>query len=89
MGRGGDWHLREPSVNPAGANGLLAGTPGQVAVQFVSVPATTAYTVVLKLVAAAIGLRAHEEDEVMGPRPFATRQAGVKPVMRVRVTFTA
>lgn len=59
------------SVNPAGADGLLAGNPGLFMVQLVSVVATMVYCfvgayVLLKIVDAVVGLRVHEEDEVSG-----------------------
>jgi Amt family ammonium transporter len=60
-------------VNPAptGADGLLFGNPGQLIVQAVGVMATIVYSfvltyVLLKVVDATMGLRATEEDEVMG-----------------------
>ncbi len=76
-GVGGSWGavatgiFASVAVNPAGANGLLAGNPGQVVVQLVSVLVTIAYAfvgtwIILKLVDAAMGLRVSEEDEVMG-----------------------
>jgi Amt family ammonium transporter len=76
-GVGGSWGavatgiFASVAVNPTGANGLLAGNAGQVAVQFVSVLVTIGYAfvgtwIILKLVDAAMGLRVSQEDEVMG-----------------------
>jgi Amt family ammonium transporter len=59
------------AVNPAGANGLLAGNPQQLVIQLVAVGITVAYTVVvtwglLKLVDVFVGLRVTPEEEVAG-----------------------
>jgi Amt family ammonium transporter len=59
------------AINSAGANGLFFGNPGQVAIQAVGVMTTLVYSfvltyVLLKVVDATMGLRASEEDEVMG-----------------------
>jgi Amt family ammonium transporter len=59
------------AVNATGANGLLFGNPGQLFIQAVGVLATLVYSfvltyVLLKLVDATMGLRASEEEEVMG-----------------------
>src|SRR5579885_1377182 len=59
------------AVNPAGANGLLYGNPGQVIVQIVAVAATWAYSagatfVILKVLDRFIGLRVPEEEELAG-----------------------
>ncbi len=76
-GVGGTWGalatgvFATTAVNAAGREGLLAGNPGQLWVQFISVAATVVYAfvmtfVILKVVDATMGLRASEEDEVMG-----------------------
>jgi Amt family ammonium transporter len=59
------------AVNPAGADGLLYGNPGQVWTQIVAVVATVLLAVsvtfvILKLVDALVGLRVSEDDEVAG-----------------------
>jgi ammonium transporter, Amt family len=59
------------AINSAGADGLLFGNPGQVAIQAVGVLTTLVYSfvltyILLKVVDATMGLRATEEDEVMG-----------------------
>jgi len=76
-GVGGSWGaiatgiFASTAINPGGADGLLAGNPGQVWIQFVSVAATMAYSflvtlILLKVVDAAFGLRADQEDEIQG-----------------------
>ncbi len=76
-GVGGSWGaiatgiFATTAVNPGGADGLLAGNPGLVWTQFISVVATMAYSfivtlVLLKLVDATMGLRADQEDEIQG-----------------------
>jgi ammonium transporter, Amt family len=59
------------AVNPAGADGLLYGHPGQVAIQAIAVAASVVFAfagslVLLKIVDAAVGLRVAEEDETIG-----------------------
>ncbi len=59
------------AVNPAGANGIMFGNPAQLAIQAASVVATVVYSfvltfILLKVVDATMGLRAAEEDEIMG-----------------------
>jgi len=59
------------AVNPAGADGLLAGNPSQFVIQLISVIATMAYCfggafVLLKIVDAVVGLRVADEEEVSG-----------------------
>lgn len=59
------------AVNPAGANGLLYGNPGQMLVQVVAVAATWAYSagatfVILKVLDRVFGLRVPEEEELAG-----------------------
>ncbi len=58
-------------VNPAGADGLLSGNPGQVVIQLVAVLASLAFSfvgslILLKLVDATVGLRVATDDERMG-----------------------
>ena len=76
-GVGGSWGaiatgiFASTAINPGGADGLLAGNPGQVWIQFVSVAATMAYSflvtlILLKVVDAVFGLRADQEDEIQG-----------------------
>ena len=76
-GVGGSWGaiatgiFATTAVNPGGADGLLAGNPGLVWIQFVSVVATMAYSfavtfVLLKIVDATMGLRADQDDEIQG-----------------------
>jgi ammonium transporter, Amt family len=59
------------AVNPAGANGLFYGNPGQFVIQAVGVVATLAFsfvgtTVLLKITDALVGIRVTEDDEQMG-----------------------
>ena len=59
------------AVNPAGANGLLAGNAKQLLIQAAGVGATIGYAVVvswilLKIVDATIGLRVTPEEEEQG-----------------------
>jgi Amt family ammonium transporter len=59
------------AINDAGGNGLFFGNPGQLLVQALSVLVTMVFAFVgslllLKIVDAVIGLRVHEEDEVLG-----------------------
>jgi Amt family ammonium transporter len=59
------------SVNPAGANGLLYGNPGQLGVQAVAVLASAAFSAAvtwstLKVVDKLIGIRSSEENEFEG-----------------------
>jgi Amt family ammonium transporter len=76
-GVGGTWGalatglFASAAINPAGADGLFFGHPGQVVIQAVGVVATVVYSfvltyVLLKVVDATMGLRATEEEEVMG-----------------------
>ena len=58
-------------VNPAGADGLLAGNPGQVLVQLLAVSATVVFAavgtaVILKVVQATMGARSGVRDEMAG-----------------------
>jgi len=76
-GVGGTWGalatglFASKAVNEAGNNGLFFGNPDLFRVQAISVLATWIFAfvgslILLKIVDALIGLRVHEEDEVMG-----------------------
>jgi Amt family ammonium transporter len=76
-GLGGTWGalatglFASKAVNPAGANGLFFGNPGQLRIQFVSVIASMIFAfvmtlIILKVVDLIVGLRVTEEDEVRG-----------------------
>jgi len=76
-GVGGSWGalatglFASTAINPAGANGLFFGNPGLLVTQLVSVVATIGYSfimtlVILKVVDALFGLRASQDDEIMG-----------------------
>jgi Amt family ammonium transporter len=76
-GVGGTWGalatglFASKAINDAGGNGLFFGNPGQLLVQALSVLVTMVFAFVgslllLKIVDAVIGLRVHEEDEVLG-----------------------
>jgi Amt family ammonium transporter len=59
------------AINPAGADGLFYGNPGQLWIQFVSVVATCAFAfvvsyVLLKIVNAIVPIRITEEEEEAG-----------------------
>ena len=59
------------SINPAGADGLLAGNASQLFVQIKAVGAVTLYTLVMtfaiyKFVDIILGIRVSEKDEVLG-----------------------
>lgn len=59
------------AINPAGANGLFFGNPGQLWIQFISVIGTIAFSfimtfIILKAVDLIIGLRVSIEDEERG-----------------------
>jgi Amt family ammonium transporter len=59
------------AINPAGADGLLAGNSKQFFVQIIAVAATAGYAfigtyIIYKLIDAFIGVRATEEDEAIG-----------------------
>jgi Amt family ammonium transporter len=59
------------AVNAAGANGLLFGNPGQFVIQLIAVVATAGYSfvvsyILLRIVAATVGLRVSAEDESVG-----------------------
>ena len=76
-GVGGTWGalatglFASTAVNAAGADGLLFGHPSQLVIQAVGVVATVVYSfvltyVLLRVVDATMGLRATDEDEIMG-----------------------
>ena len=59
------------AVNPAGADGLLFGNPGQLVIQIVAVAVSLVYCfvgawILLKITDALVGLRVTQEDEVAG-----------------------
>ena len=59
------------AVNPAGADGLLFGNPGQLGIQLFAVSVSLVYCfvgalILLKIVDALVGLRVTDEDEVAG-----------------------
>src|SRR5687767_1856677 len=76
-GVGGTWGaiatglFASKAINPAGADGLFYGNPGQVWTQIVAIATTMVLAVVatfiiLKVVDALVGLRVTEEDEMSG-----------------------
>ncbi|MFN8643998.1 MAG: ammonium transporter [Candidatus Binatia bacterium] len=76
-GAGGTWGalatglFASTAVNASGADGLFYGNAAQFGIQAVSVAATIAYSfvaslILFKVVDATMGLRASEEEEVMG-----------------------
>src|SRR5438093_5310758 len=76
-GIGGTWGalatgiFATTAVNAAGANGLLYGNPGQLAVQAVAVAATWIYSavvtaVIVKVIDLTVGLRVREHEEALG-----------------------
>ncbi|NPV29848.1 MAG: ammonium transporter [Firmicutes bacterium] len=76
-GIGGTWGalatglFASRAINPAGANGLFFGNPGQLWVQFVGVMASWLFAavatfVLLKVVGAVVKLRATAEEEIRG-----------------------
>jgi Amt family ammonium transporter len=61
----------QKAINPAGADGLLAGGPSLVATQLIAVLATAVYAfvgtvVILKAIDIAMGLRVKKEEEIIG-----------------------
>ena len=59
------------TVNPAGANGLLAGNPQQLGIQAIAVGSSIVYSavmtfVILKVIGLFVGLRVPEDEEVLG-----------------------
>jgi Amt family ammonium transporter len=76
-GVGGTWGalatglFASKAINPAGADGLFFGNPGQFGIQLVAVVATWVFAIVgtliiLGILKATMGLRLSEEDEHMG-----------------------
>ena len=76
-GMGGVWGaiatgiFASKAVNPAGANGLLFGNPGQLWVQILAVVATAAFSFIVTFVLATlidllVGLRVSENEELVG-----------------------
>jgi ammonium transporter, Amt family len=76
-GVGGTWGaiatglFASKAINPAGADGLFYGNPGQLWTQIVAIATTMVLAVVgtfiiLKIVDALVGLRVTEEDELSG-----------------------
>ena len=76
-GVGGTWGalatglFATTAVNPAGANGLFYGNPGQLLTQAIGVVATLVFCfvgafILLKVTDVLVGLRADEEDEISG-----------------------
>jgi Amt family ammonium transporter len=76
-GVGGTWGaiatglFASKAINPAGADGLFYGNPGQLWTQIVAIATTMVLAVVatyiiLKVVDALVGLRVTEEDEIAG-----------------------
>ena len=76
-GIGGSWGaiatglFASKAINPAGADGLFFGNPGQVGIQFLAVAASWVFAfvgtyVILKVVDLFIGLRVTHEEEVTG-----------------------
>jgi Amt family ammonium transporter len=68
------------AVNPAAANGLLAGNPGQLGIQAIAVGSSIAYSaimtfVILKVIDLFVGLRVPEEEEVLGLDASQHREA--------------
>jgi Amt family ammonium transporter len=58
-------------INPAGADGLFFGNPGQLLTQFAAVLVTVVYSFVVsyilfKILDATMGLRVSTDDEVRG-----------------------
>ena len=58
-------------INPAGANGLLAGNPKQVLIQLTATAVTVVYSliatyIIFKLVDIVIGVRVTDNDEAIG-----------------------
>jgi Amt family ammonium transporter len=61
----------QKAINPAGADGLLAGNPGLLVTQAIAVVAVLAYAgigtyILMKLIDVTIGLRVRKEEEIIG-----------------------
>lgn len=76
-GVGGIWGalatglFAQTAINPAGADGLFYGNPGQLLKQAVAVVAVVTFTavvtwIILKVIDVTIGLRVPEQEEVLG-----------------------
>jgi Amt family ammonium transporter len=76
-GMGGAWGaiatgiFASKAVNPAGANGLLFGNPGQVWIQFMAVAVTASFSFVVTYILATlidlfVGLRVNPNEELVG-----------------------
>jgi Amt family ammonium transporter len=68
------------TVNPAAANGLIAGNPAQLGIQAIAVAASITYSavmtfVILKVIDLFVGLRVPEEEEVLGLEVSQHREA--------------
>jgi Amt family ammonium transporter len=69
------------SVNPAGADGLFYGNPGQLLIQIKATLATAVYSfvvtwILMKIVDSVIGLRATEQEERIGLDLTQHRESG-------------
>ena len=58
-------------INPAGADGLFFGNPGQLGIQVLATVVTAVFSfvatlIILKVIDLIIGIRVQEEDEIMG-----------------------
>ena len=63
--------LASKAINPAGADGLFFGNPGQLGIQVLVTVVTAVYSfiatlIILKVIDLVIGIRVQEEDEIMG-----------------------
>lgn len=59
------------AINPAGADGLFFGNPGQLGIQVLATVASALFSfvatlIILKVIDLIIGIRVQEEDEIMG-----------------------
>ena len=59
------------AINPAGADGLFFGNPGQLGIQVIATVVSAIFSfvatfVILKVIDLIIGIRVQEEDEIMG-----------------------
>ncbi|MEK6560503.1 MAG: ammonia channel protein, partial [Nitrospirota bacterium] len=59
------------AINPAGADGLFFGNPGQLWTQVIATVVTAVFSfvatlIILKVIDLVIGIRVQEEDEIMG-----------------------
>lgn len=59
------------AINPAGADGLFFGNPGQLGIQVLATVASAVFSfvatlIILKVIDLIIGIRVQEEDEIMG-----------------------